>query len=390
MDNESSKGSSGTRQGVFRRLIQGTTTPLASIFGSGFLVVVSLLASTVGPYSLFAIIGICAFAYAVGWVIRHNIRHVEPALAALSPPRTVRLLEQLSDITLIPAYIISVTLYLRIMASYVLGYFEADAEIYEKLLTSGIIIAILLIELTKGLKILEGLERWTLIITLAIIFLMIGSFAFYNAAALTAGTLILPDLPDHSLWQTVTILCGILIVVQGFETTRYLGDELDADTRIRASRNSQLFSAAIYILFILVATPLMHLLSGDATGNGLIMLATEVAAWLVVPLVFAAVFSQFGAAIAEAISASGNIMELTRHRLTTRVTYIIICGLAIALTWTADTFEILALASRAFAFYFFLQCIIACDVAKKKGLKAAFAILAALLLFITIFAVPAG
>ena len=83
-------------------------------------------------------------------------------------------------------------------------------------------------------------------------------------------------------------------------------------------------------------------------------------------------------------------MELTRHRLTTRVTYIIICGLAIALTWTADTFEILALASRAFAFYFFLQCIIACDVAKKKGLKAAFAILAALLLFITIFAVPAG
>ncbi|MAZ01751.1 MAG: hypothetical protein CMN56_01300 [Sneathiella sp.] len=178
--------------------------------------------------------------------------------------------------------------------------------------------------------------------------------------------------------------------MQGFETTRYLGDELDADTRIRASRTSQLFSAAIYILFILVATPMMHLLSGEATGNGLIMLATEVAAWLVVPLVFAAVFSQFGAAIAEAISASGNIMELTRHRLTTRVTYIFICGLAIALTWTADTFEILALASRAFAFYFFLQCLVACDVARKKGLKAAFAILAALLLFITIFSVPAG
>ena len=178
--------------------------------------------------------------------------------------------------------------------------------------------------------------------------------------------------------------------MQGFETTRYLGDELDAGTRIRASRNAQIFSAAVYILFILVATPLMHLFSGKVAGNGLILLAAEVAAWLVVPLVFAAVFSQFGAAIAEAISASGNILELSRHRLPTSITYVIICGLAIILTWTADTFEILALASRAFAFYFFLQCLVACTVAEKKGRKAAFAILAALLLFITIFSVPAG
>ena len=46
MENESSTASPAARPGAFRRLIRGTTTPLASIFGSGFLVVVSLLAGS--------------------------------------------------------------------------------------------------------------------------------------------------------------------------------------------------------------------------------------------------------------------------------------------------------------------------------------------------------
>ena len=42
------------------KLIDATATPLSSIFGSGFLVIVPILAGAVGPYSVFAMAGVCA------------------------------------------------------------------------------------------------------------------------------------------------------------------------------------------------------------------------------------------------------------------------------------------------------------------------------------------
>ncbi len=39
-----------------------------------------------------------------------------------------------------------------------------------------------------------------------------------------------PKMPSRSLWEIVTIVGGTLIVVQGFETSRYLGGEFDRAT----------------------------------------------------------------------------------------------------------------------------------------------------------------
>ena len=47
-------------------LRQARATPLASIFGSGFLVIVPILYAAVGPYSVVAMLGVCALAYAMG------------------------------------------------------------------------------------------------------------------------------------------------------------------------------------------------------------------------------------------------------------------------------------------------------------------------------------
>ncbi len=46
-----------------KTLIKATSTPLASIFGSGFLVIVPILAGAVGPYSVYAMVGVCLLAY---------------------------------------------------------------------------------------------------------------------------------------------------------------------------------------------------------------------------------------------------------------------------------------------------------------------------------------
>ncbi len=69
---------------------------------------------------------------------------------------------------------------------------------------------------------------------------------------------------------------------------------------------------------------------------------------------------------------------------------VVVGGGAIALSWSANTLEILALASRAFAFYYLLQCLVAISVSKSLPQKIAIGAIAAVLGFITIFAVPAG
>jgi hypothetical protein len=128
-----------------KTLMNVTCTPLASIFGSGFLVIVPILAGAVGVYSVFAMAGVCALAYAVGSVIRYNI-----------------------------------TLF---------------------------------------------------------------------------------DAQPHTPRETLTLVAGTLIVVQGFETTRYLGKDFDAKVRISASRWSQIISTVVYLVFIAVAMPLVHTLN---------------------------------------------------------------------------------------------------------------------------------
>jgi len=84
-------------------LTKATTTPLASIFGSGFLIIVPILASAVGHLSVIAMAGVCVLAIAVGAVIRFNIRNAEPVLAD-NPPESTLSLERTSDLALILAY----------------------------------------------------------------------------------------------------------------------------------------------------------------------------------------------------------------------------------------------------------------------------------------------
>ena len=72
-----------------KKLIEATSTPLASIFGSGFLIIVPILAGVVGAWSAVVMAGVCALAYAVGSVIRFNIKHAEPVLAGDPPEATL-------------------------------------------------------------------------------------------------------------------------------------------------------------------------------------------------------------------------------------------------------------------------------------------------------------
>lgn len=378
-----------TKPPGFWQSLPAVTTPLASIFGSGFLVIVPILAGAVGPYSPIAMMLICALAFAIGSIIRFNIKHAEPALAD-NPGEATLSFERGSDLALVLAYVISVCLYVQILSSFVLNGFHVYSPTLSNALTSAVIAIIAAVGVIKGLKSLENIEQWALYITLLIIVLIFIGFAHYDWIAWDSSALKLPAMPKHSYWEILTIVGGTLIVVQGFETPRYLGDTYDAKTRIRASRWSQIISTAVYVMFVVLAMPLVAALDGKYDDHSLLIMVGLATGLLTLPLIIAAALSQFSAAVADTIAATGNMEEITHHHLKIKWGYAIVGAGAIVLTWSADTFQIVALASRAFAFYYMLQCCVAISVSKSNTQKAGMVIIALILAFIAVFSVPVG
>jgi len=373
-----------------KSVLPAMSTPLASIFGSGFLVVVPILASAVGPYAVLAMLIVAIVAFFVGSVVRYNIAYAEPVLEKGNQPSTWAI-ERISNIALVAAYIVSVCLYVHILSSFVLVSFGQDTDFNKSLLTSIVIAMITAIGLFGGLRPLEKMEQWALILTLVILAWLLVMFAIYDIKQfMDNNRFILADMPDRSMWEIATIVAGTLVVVQGFETTRYLGAQFDKETRIQASRWSQYFSLSIYVLFVALALPIVHVLQGDYGENSLIRLALTASVLLPIPLILAASMSQFSAAVADTLAAAANMQEASKQRMGTRWGYLLVGGVAMALAWTGSTLEMITLASRAFAFYYLLQCIVALSVCHSHVQRVLFVVMAMILSFVLVFSVPAG
>ncbi len=374
---------------IFKKKYNSLITPLASIFGSGFLVIAPILASVAGKYAPIAMMIVCFVAYLVGYVIRFNIKNVEPKMESNTGSKLTSTLEKISDVVLIPAYVISITLYLKILASFLLEPFNMDTHLFENSVVTVILLGILIISIIKGLETLNFLEKYALLLTLVLIAaLFIFYFKFDVEQAKVGFTW---TNPEDSLLHKIRIIAGTLIVVQGFETTRYLSFEFDEKTRIEACRKSQIFSSIIYIVFVTLAIPIMYKidLTGSIGTNKLIDLTRIAAPMLVVPLIIAAVFSQFSAAVADCFGASGNMSEITKNKLSVKKSSCIIIVGALILTWIINSGRVVSLASQAFALYYLIQSASALSVATKIRDKILFSILIVILFFITFFSLQA-
>ena len=117
---------------------RATVTPLASIIGSGFLVVVPILAHAAGNWAWLAMTALCAAAYMFGAVVRHNIAVVEPLLEN-GAPRSLRLLEGFSNLALTFAYFVSVAYYLNLFAAFGLRSFDITDPAWVRIASTGVI-----------------------------------------------------------------------------------------------------------------------------------------------------------------------------------------------------------------------------------------------------------
>ncbi len=376
---------------------RATVTPLASIIGSGFLVVTPLLAPVVGSWAPLAMVGIVVLAYWVGSAMRFVIVEVEPRLDDGSPSRSLMDLERLSRLLLGFAYVVSVAFYVRLMASFVLRTVE-DGEFAAQVMTTVVLLSIGVIGWLRGLHGLEMLEEVAVGTKLAIIGgLLVGLMVFdgqdpsavldaYHARGIAGGG-----------WRTVRVLAGMLLVVQGFETSRYLGTHYDRSIRVESMRRAQLLSAGIYVVFVALSVRSFDVLPATVDETAILEVAGEVTPVLVPLLIIAAVASQLSAAVADTAGGGEMLTGATRAVPGAGIGYLVVTSSAIVVVWLADVFAIISFASRAFAAYYFVQTVMVVlvlarsrDISGRRVRLAGFGALLLVLGFVTVFAIPAG
>lgn len=373
---------------------RATATPLASIIGSGFLVLAPLLHSVVGGWAPVAMAGIVVVAYSIGSTIRFNIANVEPLLARAQPPQGFVDLERVSRYLLGIAYMISVGFYLRLLSSFLLQAVGADSVLAGRLITTTILGVIALVGWLRGLHGIEAFEVPAVDIKLVIIAGLLAGMAVH---ALTHRTMALDSFARFPITgDALTVgrrLAGMILVVQGFETSRYLGRYYSPELRIRTMRRAQLLSGAIYVMFAVLIVPLFGHLGNGPQETSIIDAARYVAPVLAPLLIVAAIASQLSAAAADAAGGSEMITERPRHE-PNNVGYLVVAGGATVVVWATDVFGIVSIASRAFAAYYLCQALLAIAAAMRArprnfGLVVAGnAVLVLLLAFVVVAAIP--
>jgi hypothetical protein len=370
-----------------------TAIPLASIIGSGFLVVAPILQMSVGVYAPIAMAGLVIMAYLIGAAIRFNIHHVEPKLAAGTLHPVPHTLEILSQWALAFAYVVSVTYYLALFGDFALRGVNVVNPVLSRTITTAILIFIAVYGRHRGFNFLGRFEA----LKLGIIGGLIAGLAYGNYHAWVQHLWHLPPVKEPTLHDWRVVL-GMLIVVQGFETSRYLGDKFPPLLRIRTMRYAQWISGGIYIVFIsLMLYYFNYPLPKEGQDTAIINLSAHIATVLPVMLLALALIAQFDAAIADAQGGSGLLEELSKRKVTMNTGYAVIAVGGILIIWTSNIFQIITYASQAFALYYTLQSMVAAlTAAKHEEIRHrwfkffGFALVASVAASVVIFGIPAG
>jgi hypothetical protein len=346
---------------------RATVTPLASIIGSGFLICGPFLAREFGSAALPAMAALLLLAYAAGAVVRFNIIHVEGHAASAAFHDPIAWFARATQGVLAVAYAISVAYYLKLLAEFALKTFGAPASghaLASNLIVTAIILALIVLAFLGSLRRVEHVAHGSVSLKIgAIAGLLVGLAAWWLTHL--GATSALP--PARLSMASLATLLGLLITVQGFETSRYLGHAYPAALRIQTMRDAQLIASAIYLAFLALLTPFLSQAAQAQGVAGILDIMQLVATPMVAFVLIAAVASQLSAAVADAIGSAGLLTELSRRRLSVPLAFAAAGGLSIAVVWLTDPLQVVALSSRAFALFYACQCGLALLVSVRTG-----------------------
>ena len=306
-------------------------------------------------------------AYAVGAVIRFNIAHVETYAEAVRGQDSVTWLMRIAQGVLALAYAISVAYYLKLLAEFTLKPLRIPFELHT-VVANGMITAIILVfvglAFSGGLRRVEHLAHASVSLKIGAIGGILAGLAcwwFLHAGSAPAAP------PVRLSARSIPTLLGLLITVQGFETSRYLGRSYSRELRVRTMRHAQWISSAIYLAFLALLTPFLSRAAQAQGVAGILDIMALVAAPMAAFVLIAAVASQLSAAVADSIGSGGLMSELSGRRLSVPVAFSIAGALAVGVVWFTDPVEVVALSSRAFAVFYAFQCALALMVCVRTG-----------------------
>ena len=357
---------------TFSRFARGTTwratvTPLASIIGSGFLICGPLLAREFGSAAIWAMAALLVLAYAVGAVVRFNIVHIENIAPRLSLHDPMAWAMRAAQVMLTIAYAVSVAYYLKLLAEFSLKPIGVP-DAWHGLIANGLVTAIIAVltglTFSGDIRKIEHAAHASVSVKLGIIAGLLAGLGIWWATR-TGAPLDLP--PAKISAASVPLLLGLLITVQGFETSRYMGDSYDQPTRVRTMRYAQWLSSAIYLAFLALLTPFLNEAQHAEGVAGILDIMELVAPVLGIFVLVGAVSSQLSAAIADSIGSGGLMVEVSRRKLGVRQAFIAAAALSIAVVWLTDPFSVIALSSRAFALFYASQAVLALWVSIRTG-----------------------
>ncbi len=248
-------------------------------------------------------------------------------------------LDRAADLALILAYFVSVAYYLDLLADFALKAFGVVDPMVAHGMTTAILALLGTLGYFGGLRWLEHVELGSVGLKLAMIAALIAALAWALGSEVAAGTVAVRPLADQAEgFDAVRILLGLIILVQGFETSRYLGDSYDRATRVRTMRHAQWIAFVVYM-----------------RDTHVIELLRPVGSLVAPAIIVAALLSQLSAAVADLNGASGLVAGASRQRIPVAIGYVIAASASIAVVWAGDIFTVIAWASKAFVLYYGIQ-----------------------------------
>lgn len=197
-------------------------TPLASIFGSGLLVVGPFLAGVGGRGTALAMARLCVLAWLFGSAVRFNIVHAEPLHGSARAPRLPQL-DRLAELGLVLAYFISVAYYLNLLGAFLLKGFGVVSPELARMVTTAIPAGVGALGWFRGFRGVVRVEIYAVSFRLAVL-------AAVWLAELTVRAVTQPA--THPGWHELRMLLGCVIPGQVFQTSRFLGREYPAALRV--------------------------------------------------------------------------------------------------------------------------------------------------------------
>ncbi len=345
---------------------RATVTPLASIIGSGFLICGPLLAKEFGSAAILAMAALLAIAYALGAVIRFNIIHVENIAPTLSANDPMAWAMRAGQVMLAIAYAVSVAYYLKLLAEFSMKLLNVPI-VWHGVIANGLVTLIIVIlaalTFSGDIKKIEHAAHASVSVKLGVILGLLVGLAWWWATQAWVPL----DIPASKLsWSGVPLLLGLLITVQGFETSRFMGDSYDQRTRVRAMQRAQWISSVIYLAFLALLTPFLHEAQRAEGVAGILDIMKLVAPALGIFVLIGAVSSQLSAAIADSIGSGGLLVEVSRRKLGIRGAFMAASALSIAVVWLTDPYSVIALSSRAFGLFYAVQALLALWVSLRS------------------------